>query len=162
MAGSPQDQPVIEAIKTRISAGDLAGARAACETFLVSVSDSARQSPVRAWLGMVEQRMGALPAAIEQYELALQADRLHRLVPRAVVQRHRVDERPVEVKNVASEIPRRNVQFHGNRSTQPRAAFCATANSVTTRSVVGRGRRTPPWIFFTADYADEADKTFVA
>jgi predicted TPR repeat methyltransferase len=68
------DQQAIEAIKARIAAGDLAAARSACEAFLSRVSDSTRQSPVRAWLGVVEQRSGALTSAVEQYELALQSD----------------------------------------------------------------------------------------
>lgn len=74
MSAVTPDQPAIDAIKARIAAGDLAAARTACEQFLAGTTDAVRQSPVRAWLGVVEQRSGALPAAVAQYELALQAD----------------------------------------------------------------------------------------
>ncbi len=73
-AGAAADQPAIDAIKARIAAGDLATARHACEEFLERITDAVRQSPVRAWLGVVEQRSGSLAAAVEQYELALKSD----------------------------------------------------------------------------------------
>ncbi len=45
--------------------------------FLAAVADPARQAPLRFWLGIIEQRGGALPAAVEQFELALKFNRRH-------------------------------------------------------------------------------------
>ena len=69
------DQQVIHAVTAKFQRGDLAGARADCAHFLAVVNDPARQAPLRFWLGAIEQRSGALPAAIEQFELALAVNR---------------------------------------------------------------------------------------
>ena len=69
------DQQVIHAVTAKFQRGDLAGARADCAHFLAVVTDPARQAPLRFWLGAIEQRSGALPAAIEQFELALAVNR---------------------------------------------------------------------------------------
>lgn len=69
------DQDAVHAVATKFQRGDLVGARADCEQFFSAVSDPKRQAPLRFWLGVIEQRGGALSAAIEQFELALGADR---------------------------------------------------------------------------------------
>ena len=69
------DQALIQAVTAKFKRGDLAGVRADCDRFLAAVGDPARQAPLRFWLGAVEQRSGALPAAVEQFEIAIKADR---------------------------------------------------------------------------------------
>lgn len=69
------DQEAIDAVTAKFRRGDLSGARADCNRFFAAVTDPARQAPLRFWLGAIEQRGGALTAAVEQFELALQADR---------------------------------------------------------------------------------------
>jgi predicted TPR repeat methyltransferase len=69
------DQALIEAVTAKFQRGDLAGARADCDRFLHAVADPTRQAPLRFWLGAVEQRSGALPAAVEQFEIAIKTDR---------------------------------------------------------------------------------------
>lgn len=69
------DQEAIDAVAEKFRRGDLVGARADCNCFFAAVTDSLRQAPLRFWLGAIEQRGGALSAAVEQFELALQADR---------------------------------------------------------------------------------------
>lgn len=69
------DQQVIEAVAAKLQRGNLADARADCELFFATVKDPARQAPLRFWLGAIEQRSGALPAAIAQFEIALKSNR---------------------------------------------------------------------------------------
>ena len=71
------DQDAIEAIAAKVQSGDLAGARVDCRNFFTAVADPARQAPLRFWLGVIERRSGALPAAVEQFELALMGNRRH-------------------------------------------------------------------------------------
>ena len=71
------DQDVIEAVAAKFQSGDVAGARADCRSFFAAVADPARQAPLRFWLGVIEQRGGTLPAAVEQFELALKGNRRH-------------------------------------------------------------------------------------
>lgn len=71
----PRDQFVMQEIAASMQQGDLAGARLKCETFLNAVRDAARQSSIRTWLGLIEQRSGSLDAALGQYELARQSDK---------------------------------------------------------------------------------------
>ena len=68
------DQEAIHAVAAKFHRGDLAGARADCNRFFAVVTDAARQAPMRFWLGAIEQRSGALTAALEQFELAQQID----------------------------------------------------------------------------------------
>jgi predicted TPR repeat methyltransferase len=68
------DQAAIDSVTAKFKLGDLAGARADCIRFFAAVSDPARRAPMHFWLGAIEQRGGELPAAVEQFELALQAD----------------------------------------------------------------------------------------
>ncbi|MBL0121400.1 MAG: tetratricopeptide repeat protein [Betaproteobacteria bacterium] len=74
MATAP-DQETIHAVGEKIRRGDLGGARADCNRFLASVTEPARQAPLRFWLGIIEQRSGDLPAAIGHFEFALAANR---------------------------------------------------------------------------------------
>lgn len=69
------DQEAIHAVASKFHRGDLAGARADCGRFFAAVTDATRQAPMRFWLGVIEQRSGALAAAVEQFELARQGDR---------------------------------------------------------------------------------------
>ena len=71
------DQTAINAVALNVQRGEFAAARAACEHFFAGVADPARQAPLRFWMGVIEQRAGALPAAIAQFELALQSNRRH-------------------------------------------------------------------------------------
>ena len=71
----PRDQYVMQEIAASMQQGDLAGARLKCEMFLNAVRDAARQSSIRTWLGLIEQRSGSLDAALSQYELARQSDK---------------------------------------------------------------------------------------
>ena len=68
------DQEAIDAVTEKFRRGDLVGARADCNRFFSTVTDPVRQAPLRFWLGAIEQRGGVLTAAVEQFELALQAD----------------------------------------------------------------------------------------
>ena len=71
------DQEAINAVTAKFQRGDLAGARADCNRFFAAVADPSRQAPLRFWLGAIEHRSGALPAAVEQFEIALKANRRH-------------------------------------------------------------------------------------
>ena len=63
MAGTA-DQEAVDAVAEKFRHGDLVGARADCNCFFATVSDSLRQAPLRFWLGAIEQRSGALTAAV--------------------------------------------------------------------------------------------------
>lgn len=71
------DEAAIDAVALNVQRGDFDAARAACERFFAVVADPARQAPLRFWMGVIEQRAGALPAAITQFERALQTNRRH-------------------------------------------------------------------------------------
>ncbi len=74
MASHP-DQGVIQSIATKTQSGDLVGARAECRRFLDSITEPQRRAPFYFWLGVIERRSGALPAAVEQFEHALSVSR---------------------------------------------------------------------------------------
>ncbi len=69
------DTQTIQAVVAKFKGGDLAGAGKDCEDFFSAVTDPARQAPFRFWMGAIAQRSGALTAAVEQFEIALLANR---------------------------------------------------------------------------------------
>ena len=71
----PRDQFALQDISARMQQGDLVSARNKCESFLATTGDTTRQTSVRIWLGLIEQRSGNLPAALNHYELARKNDR---------------------------------------------------------------------------------------
>ncbi len=73
MAGV-DDAQAIQAVVAKFKGGDLAGARKDCEDFFSTVTDPARQAPLRFWMGAIVQRSGSLTAAVEQFEIALLAN----------------------------------------------------------------------------------------
>ncbi len=77
---SAADQHAIDAIAEKVKRGDMAGARADCQRHFSAVSvlnDVARQAPFHFWMGVIEQRSGTLPAAIEHFDSALAVNRRH-------------------------------------------------------------------------------------
>lgn len=69
------DQGIIQSIAAKIQSGDFAGARTECQRFLGGVGEPSRRAPLHFWLGIIERRSGALPAAAEQFERALSFSR---------------------------------------------------------------------------------------
>ena len=74
MAGV-EDAQAIQAVIAKFKGGDLVGAGKDCENFFSTVTDPARQAPLRFWMGAIAQRSGLLTAAVEQFEIALLANR---------------------------------------------------------------------------------------
>ena len=78
------DQHAIDAIAEKVTRGDMAGARVDCQRHFSAVSvvsddahDAARKAPFHFWMGVIEQRSGTLPAAIEHFDSALAVNRRH-------------------------------------------------------------------------------------
>ncbi len=75
----------------------------------------------------------------------------HRRVPRAIVQRHRVDERAVEIKDVSGEVAGRNVELHKptspptfgpSRNRKPHAYSRRFQRSATETNAISAGTST--------------------
>jgi tetratricopeptide (TPR) repeat protein len=75
MLSKQREQALIQEIAACVPRLDLAGARHCYAQLLGVTNNSATLAPARFSLGLIEQRSGNPPAAIDLYSLALAADK---------------------------------------------------------------------------------------